>query len=655
MSRFTLRTKEAVAWAWRRAAAGVALALIVLALVVGYWMGAPAPEAGPDGASAGGSGADPAEATVYTCSMHPSVRLQDPDARCPICFMDLIPVSVEGAGDGDRLVLSEAAAASSRVETARVARLFPAASVRLYGKLEYDETSVARLTAYAPGRIERLFVNYVGVPVRRGDHLVELYSPELLAAFEELRQSARSLESARGARDLVRDASRGTLVAAREKLRLLGVTPEQIERAEAGEFEGDRLTVYAPLGGVVTHLSVRAGDYVDTGDPIATVADLSRLWLDLEAYETQLPLLRWGQPVTFTVEARPGETFEGRVAFIEPMVNERTRTAAVRVALDNTDGRLKPGMFASATVRPRVAESGVVLSDWLAGKWVSPMHPTVVKDGPGACDVCGMDLVPAESLGVVGEPGDARAPLVVPRTAVLFTGARSLVYVEVPDAETPTYEPREVTIGPRTGEFYVVRDGLREGERVVTSGAFRVDSAMQIAGKPSMMSASRTDGTGRRGAGVPDSFIYSLKPVYAAYLDAQEALADDDLAGYRRAAGDLGTAVGLVEGAALTGEPLGAWRRAVPALRLNADAADLEGARSRFEEASRAVIDLLDRFGHYSSQTWRLAHCPMAFESAGADWLQRGSAIDNPYLGASMLRCGSIERVFDPLGEAGDE
>jgi len=651
MNRFLQKARSAAAWGWRRAAAGVALVLIVLALFVGYWMGSPSREAG----SAVASGADAAEPTMYTCSMHPSVRLPDPDAKCPICSMDLIPVGEESTGNENRLVLSEAAAATSRVETSRVARFFPAATVRLYGKIEYDETSVARLTAYAPGRIERLFVNYVGVPVRRGDHLGELYSPELLAAFEELRQAARSLGSAGDASELVRDTARDTLAAAREKLRLLGVTPEQIERVEAGEFEGDRLTIYAPLGGVVTHLAVREGDYVDTGDPIATVADLSRLWLDLEAYESQLPLLRWGQPVTFTVEARPGETFAGRVAFIEPMVNERTRTAVVRVAVDNADRRLKPGMFASATARPRVAESGAVLSDELAGKWVSPMHPTVVKDAPGSCDVCGMDLVPAESLGVVGGPGDAREPLVVPRTAVLFTGVRSLVYVQIPDAETPTYEPREITLGSHAGEFYVVRDGLGEGERVVTRGAFRIDSVMQIAGKPSMMGASRTSETERRTAGTPDAFIYSLKPVYAAYLDAHETLADDDLAGYRRAAGDLGTAIALVEDAALTGEPLGAWRRAAASLRLDPDAPDLEDARARFQDASRGVIDLLERFGHYGSQPWRLAHCPMAFESAGADWVQRGETIDNPYFGASMLRCGSIERVFEPLGEAGDE
>jgi len=633
----------------RHAGAGVALVLIVLALVIGFTVGRsadPAESSGPPvGASAEGSGTP----TTYTCSMHPSVRLPDPDAKCPICFMDLIPVAAD-AGSGlepGQLALSASAAAASRVETAAVARFFPTAEVRLYGKVTYDETSVARLTAYFPGRIERLFVNYVGVPVNAGDHMAEVYSPELLAAFEELRQSIAAAARTGGGSDLVRETTLDTLAAAREKLRLFGLTPGQIEAVERGEHETDRLTIYSPISGVVTHLAAREGDYLETGQPIATVADLSRLWLDLEAYESQLSLLRWGQPVSFTVEAHPGETFEGRVSFIEPMVDERTRTAAVRVAVDNTDRRLKPGMFASAIVRPRVAAGGAVVSDELAGRWVSPMHPTIVKDGPGTCDICGMDLVPAESLGVVADPESVEASLVVPKSAVLFTGTRSVVYVEVDGAEKPTYEGREVTLGPRAGGFYVVRDGLGEGERVVVNGAFRVDSAMQIAAKPSMMSARGGGADARERA--PDAFVFSLKPVYAAYLDAQEALADDDLERYRVAEADLRSAIGFVDAEMLVGEPLAAWRRAAAGLRHETPATSIELARERFEDMSVAVISLLERFGRHGSQIWRLAHCPMAFDNAGADWVQRGDVINNPYFGASMLRCGEFRGTFEPL------
>lgn len=666
------RVRFFLGWLWKHTAAGIAVASIVAALVIGYRIGRPDPEPVSATAEAGHDHgeAESGEPQMYTCSMHPSVRLPDPDAKCPICFMDLIPVTDDG-GEGNelRVTMSESAATLSEIETAPVGRFFPTAEVRLYGKVTYDETSVARLTAYFPGRIERLFVNYLGVPVAEGDHMAEVYSPELIAAFEELRQAKAAAETSTATSELVRSATLDTLTAAREKLRLFGMTPEQIASVESGSFDADRLTIFAPIGGVVTHLAVREGDYVQTGAPIATIADLSRLWLDMEAYESQLPMLRWGQRVTFTVEAHPGEVFEGRISFIEPMVDERMRTAAVRVAVDNSAGRLKPGMFASAVVRTRVATDGAVVGDELAGRWVGPMHPTIVKDGPGRCDICGMDLVPAESLGVVGDPAGVEEPLVIPRSAVLFTGTRSVVYVEVPDTERPTYEGRSVVLGPRAGDFYIVREGLNRGERVVVNGAFRIDSAMQIAAKPSMMTpAGGGGGDPHAGHGgmaggamptmpervsVPDSFVFALKPVYAAYLDAQESLAADDLGGFSRAAADLRTAIGFVEEAGLVGEPLGVWRRASARLRVEPGITDIAVARTKFEAMSEAVIALQRRFGHRGSEAWHVAHCPMAFDNKGADWLQRGEQINNPYFGASMLRCGDIRASFEPLDDDG--
>lgn len=639
--------RGACEWAWKRSAAVVALLLIVAALFIGYRLGRPAPEPAPPAVEHAS-----AEATLYTCSMHPSVRLPDPKAKCPICFMDLIPVTSEG-DEGERRIAFRDAAALGRVETVAAARFFPAAEVRLFGTVAYDETAVARLTAFFPARIERLFANYIGVPVAGGEHVAEVYSPELLAAFEELRQAAAAAERPD---DLLRRLGVETLGAARERLRLFGLTPEQISAAERGEHTSDRFTIFSPINGVVTELAVRQGDYVETGTALATVADLSRLWLDVGAYESQLPLLRWGQMVRFTVEAHPGEVFEGRISFIEPAVNQRTRTATVRVAVENKQRRLKPGMFATAVVRPRVDAHGAVVGGELAGRWVSPMHPTIVKDGPGPCDICGMDLVPAELLGVVGDPAAAETPLVVPRSAVLFTGRRSVVYVEAPGEDSPVYEGREVELGPRAGEFYIVRDGLREGERVVTQGAFRIDSAMQIVAKPSMMGggvALHHADAGPARAQVPASFSFALRPVYAAYFDAQEALAADDLGAFLQAAQDLATALGFVGEAGLVGEPLADFRRAAVKLRIVAPLTTIDEARGRFERMSEGAIELQRRFGHRGSETWRLAFCPMAFDDKGALWLQRSAEINNPYFGASMLRCGEIRESFPPLPAEG--
>ncbi len=653
-----------ITWVWHHTSAFVAVVLIVVALGIGYRIGSsskdPVPEITQDDH-------EPDEPKEYTCSMHPTWRSKDPDSKCGICFMELIPVStgVASAAGSTQLAISESARAMSRIETARVGRFYPTAQIRLLGKVTQDETAIARLTAYFPGRIERLFVNYLGIPVAEGEHLAEVFSPELLAAFAELRQAHLTAGKSIDMGELMEDLAVETLRMAREKLRLFGLSSSQIEAIEQGEYDSDRLTIYAPIGGVVTHLAVREGDYLKTGDPIATIADLSRLWLDLEAFESQLSMLRWGQLVTFTVEAHPGEVFQGRISFIEPFVDERTRTAAVRVAVDNADDRLKPGMFASAVVRTRVSELGAVMDDAMAGKWVGPMHPTVVEDDPGACDICGMDLVTAESLGVVGEPDAHEMPLVIPHTAVLFTGTRSVVYVEVEDTENPTYEFREIVLGPRAGEFHIVKSGLQEGESVVVNGAFRIDSAMQIEAKPSMMSPSGGGAVGHdHGAmqmpppeaslSVPEPFLDSLDPVYDAYLRVQESLAADDLGGFLEAAGELKSALESVSETGLAGETLVGWRNASSKLATSQPTTTIEQARASFETMSDGVIELHRRFGHSPDEDWSIAYCPMAFDSAGADWLQRGDTINNPYFGASMLGCGDIVESLPPRDDPGN-
>ena len=233
------------------------------------------------------------------------------------------------------------------------------------------------------------------------------------------------------------------------------------------------------------------------------------------------------------------------------------------------------------------------------------------------------------------------------------------MYVKVPDAERPTYEGREVVLGPRAGDFYIVESGLREGEEVVVNGAFRIDSAMQILAKPSMMmpvggGAHQNEGMppGVTRTSIPESFVLSLKPVYAAYLDAQESLAADDLNGFVQAVADLEPAIGLVVDVGLVGEPLSDWRRAAARLRVEGPVASAEDARTRFKRMSEGVIALQRRFGHEGNETWHVAYCPMAFDNTGAEWLQRGTTISNPYFGSKMLRCGEIRNVVPSVREA---
>jgi len=425
----------------------------------------------------------------WTCSMHPQIRQPKP-GKCPICFMDLIPVASEQADIGPRQIsFSKEAIKLMEIETTTVERKFVTAEIRMVGKIDYDETQVKNITAWVPGRIDRLYVDFTGITVKKGDHMVELYSPELISAQAELLAAVKAVEAIKSeTSELVKRTTFATLEAAREKLRLLGLTKEQIGKIEADSKPVTHLTIYSPIGGIAIDKHATEGIYVETGTPIYTVADLSRLWVKLDAYEADLSWIRFGQEAEFTTEAYPGEVFKGKISFIDPVLNEKTRTVKVRVIVDNPDGRLKPEMFVRAVVRSKIAQGGKVMEPELAGKWICPMHPSVVKAQAGTCDICGMDLVTTESLGYVAADVPKEAPLVIPASAPLITGTRAVVYVQLHSAQKPTFEGREIVLGPRAGDYYLVKEGVAEGDVVVTKGNFKIDSALQIQAKPSMMS-----------------------------------------------------------------------------------------------------------------------------------------------------------------------
>lgn len=438
------------------------------------------------------------QASLWTCSMHPQIRRDGPGS-CPICGMDLVPVK-KSAGGIRTVSISRDVKKLMNMQTVPVAHRYVTADIRLVGKIEYDETRLAYVTAWVSGRLDRLFVDFTGLEVNKGDHMVSIYSEELYSAQEELLQTLRYRSDRQ---DSTRFSAPVDLVeSAREKLRLLGITEKQVQEIEQRGKPTDHITIYSPVSGIVIDKLKQEGDRVRTGDRIYTVADLSRLWVQMDAYESDLAWLRYGQEVKFTTEAYPGEVFKGRVAFIDPVLNKMTRTVKVRVNVANEAGRLKPEMFVRAIVQSKIAAEGRVLDASLAGKWISPMHPEIVKDEPGNCDVCGMPLVRAETLGyVTAEPSDIAKPLVIPVSAALLTGTRAIVYVQVPNAEEPTYEGREIVLGSRAGDYYLVKSGLKEGELVVTNGNFKLDSALQISAKPSMMTPEGGGGGGAHNHG----------------------------------------------------------------------------------------------------------------------------------------------------------
>jgi Cu(I)/Ag(I) efflux system membrane fusion protein len=491
----------------------IVLTVAVVAFAVGLILGGGEPQTATSDTAARDSHAPAADETRWTCSMHPQVNLAEP-GPCPICGMDLIPVESEDpeSVSGDRrITMSESAMRLADIQTSAVVRESPQAEIRMVGKVDFDESKLAYITAYFPGRLDRLYVDYTGVAVKKGDHLVNIYSPELLTAQEELLQAIRT-SGALGASSnkLVRNVSSGTVSAAREKLRLWGLGQAQIEKIERDGIAADDVTLYSPISGVVIHKNAVEGMYVETGTTIYTLADLSKLWIKLDAYESDLPWLYYGEDVEFTTQSLPGETFHGRISFIDPVLNSSTRTVKLRVNVDNPGGRLKPGMFVRAVARPSVP-FGFGPSGKLAGKWISPMHPEIVKDEAGDCDICGMPMVPAEEFtgrtGLDKISGSGEPPLVIPATAPLVTGKRAVVYVRSPEEHAPVFEGREIVLGPRVGDFYIVESGLLEGERVVTNGAFKIDSALQILAKPSMMNP---DG-GAPGAG-PEGHCHEESP-----------------------------------------------------------------------------------------------------------------------------------------------
>ncbi len=453
----------------------------IVGLAVGWGLG------GSDAPSGHAPAAVAEQGETWTCSMHPQIRQPGP-GQCPICAMDLIPVAAPAVGDslGPRqLRLSPAAQQLASIQTAPVKRRFAPVETRMVGKIAVDETQVRSITAWVAGRIDRLYVDYTGVRVEEGDHIAYLYSPELLTAQEELIQALRAGERLVDSGTSVGQTAQAMVAAAREKLRLLGLKEEQIARIERERRASDHLTIYAPTGGVVIKKHLSEGAYVQTGTPIYTIADLSRLWLELRAYESDLSWIHFGQAVEFSAEAYPGEVFSGQISFVDPVLDERTRTVRVRVNVANEQGRLKPGMLVWAVVQAEVGANGRAMSPALLGKWISPMHPEIVRDAPGTCDICGMALVRAEELGYgAGDEAGREAPLVVPASAPLLTGKRAVVYVALGEG---LYEGREVVLGPRAGDYYLVRKGLREGEDVVVNGAFKIDSALQIRAQPSAM------------------------------------------------------------------------------------------------------------------------------------------------------------------------
>ena len=377
------------------------------------------------------------EAQVWTCSMHPQIR-QDEPGLCPLCAMDLIPLKSSNSGgeavDPDAIMMSHEAMALANVQTTMVSRENPVKEIKMYGTIQADERLSESQASHVSGRIEKLFVNFTGENVRKGQTIATIYSPEVMSAQQELLEAAR-----------MEDVSPELLQAARQKLRLWKLTDEQINKIETSQEISPVIEIQANTSGVVISKNVSQGDYINQGNVLFDIANLSSVWALFDAYEVDLPFLKVGDNLTYTLQAVPGKTFTGKIAFINPILDPVTRTAKVRVETANAGMQLKPEMYANATIEAPLKQYS--------------------------------------------------NEIVVPKTAVLWTGKRSLVYVKQPNTETPAFKMTEVELGPSLGETYVIMSGITDGDEIVTQGAFAVDASAQLEGKLSMMNQEALSST----------------------------------------------------------------------------------------------------------------------------------------------------------------
>lgn len=369
-----------------------------------------------------------AKKEIWTCAMHPQIRLDHP-GKCPICAMELIPLNQyhsDAKIDSNAVYFSEEAMGLANISTSIVSHQKPEKEIRLYGKVQADERLLQNQVAHIGGRIEKLFVNFTGESIRKGQLLALIYSPDLITAQQELIEAAKSKQ----AQPEIYDA-------AMQKLMQWMLTERQIAQIESSGKVKTDFEVYSNTSGIVTARRVNAGDHVSEGSVLFDVSNLSSVWVMFDAYESDLAFLKTGNAISFTIQALPGINFTANIKFIDPVIDPVNRVAKVRVEVNNPGGKLKPEMFATGIVKANLNEF--------------------------------------------------KNKLVIPRSAVLWTGKRSIVYIKQPDSKEITFRMREIELGPMLGNSYVVENGLNEGEEIVTDGTFSVDAAAQLAGKPSMM------------------------------------------------------------------------------------------------------------------------------------------------------------------------
>jgi Cu(I)/Ag(I) efflux system membrane fusion protein len=521
---------------------------------------------------------------MWTCSMHPQIMQPEP-GDCPICGMELIPADANADGLGaDEFQMTNNAMALANIQTITVGGGGEVENtLTLSGKIQVNEEANAVQVAYFAGRIESLNVSFTGENVNRGKLLATIYSPELVAAQQELLTAAKMKESQPALYNAVRN-----------KLKLWKLSDAQINSIEEAGRVKENFPVFATVSGTVTEKLVQEGDYVEQGQPLFKLANLNSVWAVFDAYENQISGLEEGQKIKVTTNAYPDKELEATISFIDPVLNTASRTLRLRAVLDNKNENLKPGMFVKAKLERSAGQ-------------------------------------------------EQESTLSIPKTAVLWTGERSLVYVKT-SRDKPVFEMREIELGATLGETYEVLSGLEAGEEIVAHGTFTVDAAAQLQGKKSMMNQGKSEeDAAKMQMNLPESFQKDFKPVLAAYFDLKDAFVNTNVEGTKTAASKMLQEVnGLKETnlGAMETEHLKKIRSMLEAISENDD---IENQRDHFIVLSENIIAFAANMETLEKPLY-IQHCPMVNNNKGADWLSLSEEIRNPYFGEVMMNCGDTQR-----------
>ena len=547
--------------------------------------------------------------TTYWCPMHPQIKRKNANDVCPICNMALVPLEGDSnTGAADHLTLTPRQVQQAGVVTAPVLRRKLYREIDTTGRIECDERRLATITSWVWGksRIDKLHIDFTGAHVEKGQLMAELFSRELILAQEEhlLTLKGPHLSGI----DLVSQS--------RQKLRDQGLTAEQIQQLERTRQVVDSIPIYATITGTVLQRNVREGEYVNEGDVLFQISDLTHLWLFADVYEEELPLVELGQPVELSVRSFPGKTFEGTVAFIDPMVQPDTRTVRVRIEIPNPGGSLKPGMYARVGLRKELPEMLAVPEN--AVLWSGQRQVVLVRQGEGSF-----------------QPRDVRI------------GHRWLYPVGADD-----YRPGgDLEFGATRQRYNGVLAGVHPGEQVVTAGAFLLGAESQFQSVLTKMLPSLEQSvTLEEAIGKP--LAKGIRELLDGYYGLSQALADDDLETARAQFALLAQAAEALGGEA---EAAGRTKLAGAALRI-ADGArnepspeDLREARTRFGRISRSLVQLLAENGGQTlfGKNLFLFECGMA-KVGYENWLWWSSEKLNPYMGKKMLDCGTQLKALEP-------